>query len=204
MSRFCSAVRVGCAPASAAQTNVMARIRALVNPQFYKLAASFVREIAAAGDKCHDRWTHLTIQNPIPVLVLFAALAGTSLGQQAAKPVATVKKAAAKPQPASAHAAQTDAQIEKAIRARFADSKINEDKFEVHVQGGRATLTGNTNVLQHKGTATRLAHAAGATDVVNNIEPSDEAREKAATNLTKGRRRAQVKRTETVARSESR
>jgi hypothetical protein len=163
-----------------------------------------VREIAAAGDKCHDRWTHLTITHPIPVLVLFAALAGTSLGQQAAKPVATVKKAAAKPQPASAHAAQTDAQIEKAIRARFADSKINEDKFEVHVQGGRATLTGNTNVLQHKGTATRLAHAAGATDVVNNIEPSDEAREKAATNLTKGRRRAQVKRTETVARSEGR
>ena len=104
----------------------------------------------------------------------------------------------------AAHGVQTDAQIEKAIRARFADSKINGDKFEVHVQGGRATITGNTNVLQHKGTATRLAHAAGATDVVNNIEPSDEAREQAAANLTTGRRRAQVKRTETVARSEGR
>jgi osmotically-inducible protein OsmY len=139
----------------------------------------------------------------MPAFVLFAALAGTCLGQQAAKPVATVKKAATS-QPALAHAVQTDAQIEKAIRARFADSKINGDKFEVHVQGGRATITGNTNVLQHKGTATRLAHSAGATDVVNNIEPSDEAREKAAANLTKGRRRAQVKRTETVARSEGR
>ena len=144
------------------------------------------------------------IQNSIHAFILFAALAGACAGQQAAKPVSTVKKTAATSHPAPAQAAQTDAQIEKAIRARFADSKINEDKFEVHVQGGHATLTGKTNVLQHKGTATRLAHAAGATDVVNNIEPSDEAKDKAAANLTKGRRRAQVKRTETVARSESR
>jgi osmotically-inducible protein OsmY len=85
-------------------------------------------------------------------------------------------------------------QLEKAIRERFADSKIDEGKFEVHVQGGRATLTGNTNVLQHKGVATRLARAQGATKVINNIEPSEEARLKAAANLTKGRRRAQVKR----------
>ena len=146
----------------------------------------------------------MTIHTKIPAFVFFAALAGTCLGQQATKPVATVKKAAATSRPATAHSAQTDAQIEKAIRARFADSKINEDKFEVHVQGGRATITGNTNVLQHKGTATRLARSAGATDVVNNIEPSDEAREKAVANLTKGRRRAQIKRSDTVARSESR
>jgi osmotically-inducible protein OsmY len=146
----------------------------------------------------------LTIHTSIPAFALIAALAGTCLGQQAAKPAPTTKKAVATSHPAPAHAVQTDAQLEKAIRARFGDSKISEDKFEVHVQGGRATLTGNTNVLQHKGTATRLAHAAGATDVVNNIEPSDEAREKAVANLTKGRRRAQVKRTETVARSESR
>jgi osmotically-inducible protein OsmY len=138
----------------------------------------------------------LTIHTPIPAFVLFAVLAGTCLAQPAAKPVATVKKAAA--------TAQTDVQLEQAIRARFADSKINEDKFEVHVQGGRATITGSTNVLQHKGTATRLAHAMGATDVINNIEPSDAAREKAAANLTKGRRRAQIKRSETTARSESR
>ena len=126
------------------------------------------------------------------------------MGQQVAKPVPAAKKTAATSHSVPANSAQTDAQIEKAIRARFADSKINEDKFEVHVQGGRATITGNTNVLQHKGVATRLARAAGATDVINNIEPSDEAREKAAANLTKGRRRAQVKRTETVARSEGR
>ena len=146
----------------------------------------------------------MTIQTRILASVLCTALAGACAAQQAAQSVSTAKKAVATAHPAPAHAAQTDAQIEKAIRARFADSKINEDKFEVHVQGGRATITGNTNVLQHKGVATRLAHAAGATDVVNNIEPSDEAREKAAANLTKGRRRAQIKRTEAVARSECR
>ena len=138
----------------------------------------------------------MTIQNPISAFVLFTALSGTCPAQPAAKPVATAKKTAA--------TAQTDVQLEKAIRARFADSKINEDKFEVHVQGGRATITGNTNVLQHKGTATRLAHAMGATDVINNIEPSDQARERAAANLTKGRRRAQIKRSETTARSDNR
>jgi osmotically-inducible protein OsmY len=136
--------------------------------------------------------------------MLFAALAGACLGQQVAKPAPAAKKTAATSRPVPGNSAQTDAQIEKAIRIRFADSKINEDKFEVHVQGGRATITGNTNVLQHKGVATRLARAAGATDVVNNIEPSDEAREKAAANLTKGRRRAQVKRTDTVARTANR
>jgi len=146
----------------------------------------------------------LTIHTRTLASILFVALAGACLGQQVAKPVPPAKKTAATSRPAAANSAQTDAQIEKAIRARFADSKINEDKFEVHVQGGRATITGNTNVLQHKGVATRLAHAAGATDVVNNIEPSDEAREKAVANLTKGRRRAQVKRTETVARSDNR
>ena len=146
----------------------------------------------------------MTIHNRTLASVLFTALAGACLGQQAATPVPAAKKAVTASHPAPAHSAQSDAQIEKAIRARFAESKINEDKFEVHVQGGRATITGNTNVLQHKGTATRLAHAAGATDVVNNIEPSDEAREKAVANLTKGRRRAQVKRTETVARSDGR
>lgn len=146
----------------------------------------------------------MTIQTSLSTLIVFAALAGSCAGQPAAKPASTTKKTAATAHPAAASSALTDAQLEKAIRARFAASKIAEDKFEVHVQGGHATLTGNTNVLQHKGTATRLAHAAGATDVINNIEPSDEARQKAADNLTKGRRRAQVKRSDTIARSEPR
>ncbi len=93
-------------------------------------------------------------------------------------------------------AASTDSEIEKAIRARFARSKIDADKFQVHVQGGVATLEGRTDVIQHKGVATRLAKAGGAVQVVNKIEVSAAARERAAANLAKGRRRAQIKRGE--------
>ena len=64
------------------------------------------------------------------------------------------------------------------------------------MQGGVATFEGNTNVVQHKGVATRMAKSAGATAVVNHIQISDAAREKAAANLEKGRRRAQIKRSD--------
>ena len=146
----------------------------------------------------------MTLHRSLPALAFLAAFACYGQTNPAAKPATTAKKpAASAPSHGSANRqALSDAQLEKDIRERFAASKIAADKFEVHVQGGRATITGNTDVLQHKGTATRMAHAAGATDVVNKIEPSEEAREKAAANLTKGRRRAQIKRTETVARSE--
>jgi osmotically-inducible protein OsmY len=149
----------------------------------------------------------LTNHRLIPALAFFAAVAGLSQTQPAAKPATTTKKASTQAaqgrnRTTTAQTAPSDAELEKAIRARFADSKIGEDKFEVHVQGGRATITGSTNVLQHKGTATRLARAAGASDVVNNVEPTEEARQKAAANLTKGRRRAQIKRGD--ARSDSR
>jgi osmotically-inducible protein OsmY len=92
--------------------------------------------------------------------------------------------------------ARSDAQLEADIRARFARSKINADKFQVHVQGGVATLEGRTDVIQHKGTATRMAKSAGAAAVNNRIQISDAAREKAAGNLAEGRRRAQIKRSE--------
>jgi osmotically-inducible protein OsmY len=140
------------------------------------------------------------IHRYVPVLALLAAVAGLSQAQPAAKPASTTKKSSTKAltsersRTAGDHSAQTDVQLEKAIRERFADSKIDEDKFEVHVQGGRATLTGKTNVLQHKGVASRLARAQGATEVINYIEPSEEARQKAAANLTNGRRRAQIMR----------
>lgn len=90
----------------------------------------------------------------------------------------------------------SDPDLEKAIRARFAASKISTNHFEAHVQGGVATLDGQTDVIQHKGTATRLAKAAGAVKVVNRIRISQAARDKAAANLAKGRRRAQIKRGE--------
>lgn len=111
-------------------------------------------------------------------------VAAAALGAQPAKP------------PARPKAPDSDERVEAAIRARFARSKIASNHFQVRVQGGVATLEGRTDTIQHKGTATRLAKSAGAVRVVNKIEVSQAARERAARNLSKGRRRAQVKRGE--------
>ena len=103
---------------------------------------------------------------------------------------------AAKAPPPQGTTAQQDKQIEQAIRAKLATSKIGKDGFTVRVQGGIAYWEGNTNVVQHKGAATRMAKTAGARAVINNIKTSDAAKEKAAANLDQGRRRAQVKRSD--------
>jgi hypothetical protein len=130
-------------------------------------------------------------------------------GYAATKPVQPGKTLTApvtrpKPSATAKAAAVPDPQLEKDIRARFAKSKISTHKFQVHVQGGVATIEGQTDVLQHKGTATRLAKSAGAIKVVNHIAVSQSAKDKAAKNLESGRRRAQVKRSETTARSAKR
>ncbi len=65
---------------------------------------------------------------------------------------------------------QQDQQIEAAIRAKLAKSKIGKDGFKVRVQGGVAFWEGTTTVVQHKGSATRMAKTAGAHGVVNNIK----------------------------------
>ena len=62
------------------------------------------------------------------------------------------------------------------------------------MQGGVATIEGSTDVIQHKGAATRMAKTAGAVAVNNQIQVSDAANAKAAGNLEEGRRRAQIKR----------
>jgi len=127
--------------------------------------------------------------------LVLIAMAGFGQTKPAATPApATAAKKAAPA--ASQHSASDDVTVERAIRAKLARSKISTDKFEVHVQGGIATITGKTNVLQHKGTATRLAKNAGAKQVVNKVEVSDEAKEKASSNLSSGGRRAQVKRSD--------
>lgn len=102
----------------------------------------------------------------------------------------------AKAPPPQGTAATQDAQIEAAIRARLTKSKIGKDGLTVRVQGGVAYWDGTTNVVQHKGAATRMAKSAGAKKVVNNIKVGDDAKQKAAGNLDQGRRRAQVKRSE--------
>jgi hypothetical protein len=75
---------------------------------------------------------------------------------------------------AAGHYAPQDAQIEAEIRARLAKSVIGKDKFTVRVQGV-AYWEGTTIVVQHKGSATRMAKSAGAKKVVNNIKVGDAA-----------------------------
>jgi hypothetical protein len=113
------------------------------------------------------------------------------MGQTKPVPAHTI---AAPAKPAVRQPMISDAVIEATIRAKFAKSKINVEKFQVHVQGGVATIEGKTNVIQHKGTATRLAKTGGAIAVNNHILIADAAKQKAADNLDQGRRRAQVTR----------
>jgi len=132
------------------------------------------------------------------ILCLFTAVLSLAT---AATPT---KTSVPKPKAAAAAPRVNDAELERSIRGRFAESKINEDKFTVHVQSAIATITGHTDVIQHKGVATRLAKSSGALAVVNNIEIGQAARDKAAKNLASGRQRAQIKRSDTVARSQTR
>jgi hypothetical protein len=125
----------------------------------------------------------------IAAALLIAATA--CMGQTKPVPAHTAPAAA---KPVARQPVMSDAAIEGTIRAKFAKSKINVEKFQVHVQGGVATIEGKTNVIQRKGTATRLAKTGGAVAVNNHIVISDAAKQKAADNLDKGRRRAQVTR----------
>ena len=54
----------------------------------------------------------------------------------------------------------SDATVEQKIRTKLAKSKIGADKFTVKVQGGVAYWDGKTDVIQHKGAATRMAKTA--------------------------------------------
>ena len=134
--------------------------------------------------------------------ILFTGLAG-ALSVAQSKTTAP-KASQPKPPAPQGTTAQQDQQIEAAIRAKLAKSKIGQDGFTVRVQGGVAYWDGTTNIVQHKGAATRMAKTAGAKAVVNNIKVGDAAKQKAAANLDQGRRRAQVKRSDEVKRSDAR
>ena len=87
----------------------------------------------------------------------------------------------------------SDAEVEATIKAKLAKSKIGKEGFQVHVKDGVATWTGTTSVMQHKGAATRMAKAAGAIRVVNNIKVSEQEASKATGNLTGAPRHVDVK-----------
>ena len=127
----------------------------------------------------------------ISTLVLFAAFAGQS---QAAAVVQNTAPIAVKP---VVHMVP-DAQIERTIRAKFAKSKINAEHFTVTVQNGVAIIEGKTGVIQHKGTATRLAKTGGALAVQNHIQISEEARAKAAAKLSRNRGDTQLAQAQVV------
>jgi hypothetical protein len=87
----------------------------------------------------------------------------------------------------------SDAEIEATIKVKLAKSKIGKDGFQVHVKDRVATWTGSTAVMQHKGAATRMAKAAGAIRVVNNIKVSEDSSAKAAGDIASPPRPVQVK-----------
>jgi hypothetical protein len=84
----------------------------------------------------------------------------------------------------AAHQGQvSDSQLQQTIQTKLAKSKIGKDGFRFHVSHGIVTWEGSTNVVQHKGAATRMARSAGAASVVNNIQVSAAAKAKAAKSL---------------------
>ena len=115
-----------------------------------------------------------SVRNLISALTLAVVIAGLSQAALVVKPVVGTQRV-------------PDAQVERTIRAKFAKSKINAEHFTVSVQNGVATIEGKTNVIQHKGVATRLAKTGGAVAVQNHIQVSEAARAKAAAKLAQVR-----------------
>jgi osmotically-inducible protein OsmY len=130
---------------------------------------------------------------PLLACALIAAFAGLSQAATAAKPNTAPTASTRKAPPRGL----SDASIEQTIRMKLAKSKIGLDKFTIKVQGGVAFWEGKTDVIQHKGAATRMARTAGATAVVNNIQISEAGRRKAAHNFSGAVPRAAVKRPDT-------
>jgi len=109
------------------------------------------------------------------------ALSFAAALQPAEAPAKSQSKSAAAPH-------WKDAELKKAIEQRFARSAIGVEKFKVEVNDGVVHITGKTEVIQHKGVATRLARSMGARSVKNDVEISAAAREKAAAQLGRGKK----------------
>lgn len=139
-------------------------------------------------------------------LAILAAFAGMGMVCGQIRPAATPKPppVAASGHAPTAHrrkaavtgaadgATPSDSVLEARIREKLSRSKLGADPVRVTVHGGVAVFEGETPVIQRKGTATRIARNAGAVRVDNRIRLTEEARRRAAANLAKGRRRAQV------------
>jgi hypothetical protein len=138
--------------------------------------------------RCHSHRGRLHV---LAGLLLMASALLWGGAAPSATPAA--KPPAARPAGAAAAPGISDAQIDRDLKARLSRSKLAANKFQFRVQGGIVTIEGKTNVIQHKGIATRMAKAAGAKAVVNNIEISENARNKAAAQLKARPKRVEVK-----------
>jgi hypothetical protein len=144
-----------------------------------------MRNLAFFQEKCQFRLRAIGVEpnynSMLRVLVLCLGFFGI-LATMPLPVVASTSTAMSKPK---AGPTPPDAQIDATIRAKLAKSKIGKDGFHFKVARGVVTWEGKTDVIQHKGSATRMAKSAGATQVINNIQISDAAKAKAANNLKK-------------------
>src|SRR5436309_16120143 len=115
------------------------------------------------------------MKHALLAFALIAAFTGSRAAFAADKPIIMKVSASATPQKAPPRGL-SDAAIEQAIRMKLAKSKIGKDGFTIRVQNGVAYWEGKTDVIQHKGAATRMAKTAGAAAVVNHIQISEAAR----------------------------
>lgn len=91
--------------------------------------------------------------------------------------------AATSPARAGVSTQPSDSQISATLRAKLAKSKVGADGFKFRVEKGVVTWEGHTDIPQHKGAATRMAHSAGALQVINNIQVSAAGKAKASASL---------------------
>lgn len=124
----------------------------------------------------------------MPILIPILLLTFATLASPAQTPEETPSE------DATARQSLQDAALKTTIEKRFADSAIAVNHFEVEVRDGAAILRGRTDVVQHKGVATRLARLAGAENVDNRIEVTDRARAKASRSARSTPRRVHVQR----------
>jgi hypothetical protein len=94
---------------------------------------------------------------------------------------------------AAAPVTRSDVEIARTFREKLSKSKLKSEGIQIKVEKGIATITGRTEVLQHKGTATRMAKSSGATQVHNDMIVGEAARKAAGERLAAARNKAFTK-----------
>ena len=103
--------------------------------------------------------------------------------------VAWPSDASAQTPKAAAQTVVSDDALQLKIQDKLSKAKAGGGKFQVKVKNGTAYLSGRADVTQHKGAATRMAKAAGAKRVVNNITISEAAKQRASRDSEQSRAR---------------